>query len=352
VSRWFGRGPVLDLVEAPADAQAMLGPLLARAAAKEATMLDGQVTFLHAELTQVDALVGEAAATLQQALNTLDARVKAQHRLALAVQEAMHISGKDIDSTEATASLSATIVGTLDAFVNNMLEISKSSMKLVEEVEDIRTRSDRMEGMLQELGEIAGQTHLLALNATIEAAHARKFGAGFAVVAGEVSKLADRSTALSATIQQQIQGTREALMRTDSQVQAIASKDLNIAIQSRGESESLIQALDESTRKVKELVAEMEINARLIGEQVGHVVRSLQFEDLVHQTLQACMQELGNLQEQAAAWRALEIGLAGGDDAARLLQRLCSTLDDVEAAQVRFKAVKRESLAAGDVDLF
>lgn len=352
MSRWFGRGPVLETAAMPADAQEALRPLLTRAATQESTMLEGQVAFLHTELVQVDGLVQEAATTLQQALKTLDERVKAQHRLALSVQQAMQITGLGIDSTEATATLSATIVGTLDAFVSNMLEISKSSMKLVEEVEDIRDRSNRMETMLGELGDIAGQTHLLALNASIEAAHARKFGAGFAIVASEVSKLADRSTALSTNIQQQIEGTRQALLRTDTQVQAIASKDLNLAIQSRGESESLIGALDESTRKVKELVAEMENNARSISEQVGHVVRSLQFEDLVHQTLQACMQELGNLQEQASAWRALRAGLENGEDAGQLLQRLCETLQEVEAAQVRFKAVKRESLAAGDVDLF
>ncbi|HEX9011789.1 MAG TPA: methyl-accepting chemotaxis protein [Holophagaceae bacterium] len=352
MSRWFGRGPVLEPFAPSLDALEALRPLLARVAAKESTMLDGQVAFLHTELVQVDGLVQEASATLQEALKTLDARVKAQHRLALSVQQAMQITGLGIDSTEATATLSATIVGTLDAFVNNMLEISKSSMKLVEEVEDIRIRSDRMESMLGELGEIAGQTHLLALNASIEAAHARQFGAGFAIVAAEVSKLADRSTALSTNIQQQIEGTRQALLRTDTQVQAIASKDLNLAIQSRGESESLIGALDESTRKVKELVAEMEANARLISEQVGHVVRSLQFEDLVHQTLQACMQELDNLQQQAGAWRVLRDGLENGGDAARLLRELGGALDGVEAAQVQFKAVKRESLAAGDVDLF
>lgn len=350
--RWPGRNRAKAVAAMEAPSEKALRPLLLQVASKEGAMLEGRVSFLRQELSQADALVEEAAHTLEQALRTLADRVRAQHRLALDVQEAMRITSQGLDSAEATATLSATIVGTLDTFVTNMLEISKSSMQLVEEVDDIRQRSDRMEAMLQELGDIAGQTHLLALNASIEAAHARKFGAGFAIVAGEVSKLADRSTALSGTIQEQIQGTREALRRTDAQVQAIASKDLNLAIQSRGESEALIQALDASTRNVKALVGEMEVNAGLIESQVGHVVRSLQFQDLVHQTLQACMQELANLHEQADAWRELEAALGRGGDQAESIERLHAALESVEAAQIRFKAVKQDSMAAGDVDLF
>ncbi|HEX9082793.1 MAG TPA: hypothetical protein VF768_10965, partial [Holophagaceae bacterium] len=167
--RWPGRTPV-DRTGALQEPPASLRLLLRKTAAQESTMLEGQVSFLRSELGQVDNLVREAAVTLEQALRSLSERVKAQHQLALSVQEAMRITGRDMDSTQATATLSATIVGTLDAFVGNMLEISKSSMQLVEEVEDIRVRSDHMENMLLELSEIAGQTHLLALNATIEAA--------------------------------------------------------------------------------------------------------------------------------------------------------------------------------------
>jgi len=61
-------------------------------------------------------------------------------------------------------------------------------MQLVGEIEDIRGRSERMEGMLGELSEIAGRTHLLSLNASIEEAHARQAGAGFAAVAGGVAE--------------------------------------------------------------------------------------------------------------------------------------------------------------------
>ena len=338
--------------EAGPGADKALREVLLRTASREAAMLEGQVNFLTPEIQQADSLVREAAGTLEAALKTLDRSVQHQHHLAEEVQVAMQITLEGGGEAEGLNEVGASIMGTLDGFVSNMLEISKSSMQLVGEIEDIRGRSERMEGMLGELSEIAGRTHLLSLNASIEAAHARKFGAGFAVVAGEVSKLADRSTALSSTIQEQISGTRQALERTDSFVQAIASKDMNVALQSKGESEALILALEESNARVKDLVAQLEANAQTIAEQVGHVVRSLQFEDLVHQTLQACLKEVGNLQEQAGAWRVFESRLVGGEDATEALEALDGALAEVEAARVQFKAVKRGDLAAGDVDLF
>lgn len=356
MSRWFSGGaatgpaPVQEAV-APAPDGATREALL-RMANREATMLEGQVNFLKPELLQADSLVQEAARTLEQALKTLDQRVQHQHQLACDVQSAMVITLAGAQDSSGIDSISASIAGTLDGFVNAILDISKSSVQLVGEIEDIRGRSERMERMLDELSEIAGRTHLLSLNASIEAAHARRFGAGFAVVAGEVSKLADRSTALSTTIQEQISGTRQALARTDAHVQGIASKDMNVALQSKANSETLMQALEASNDRVKGLVVQIEANARSIAQQVGHVVRSLQFEDLVHQTLTACLKEIGNLMEQAQAWRVLEGRLAAGEPEAQALNDLDAALGEIESARVQFRAVKSGSLEAGDVDLF
>ena len=355
MSRWFSSsaasGPTSDQLPSLTAPAGVPREALLRMASREADMLESQVNFLKPELLQADNLVGEAARTLGEALRTLDRSVQHQHSLASEIQVAMALSiegggGGGFDA------VSTSIMGTLDGFVVSMMDISKSSMQLVAEVEDIRKRSEQMENMLGELAEIAGRTHLLSLNANIEAAHARKFGAGFAVVAGEVSKLADRSTSLSSTIQEQISGTRMALERTDSHVQSIASKDLNIAIASKGESLRLVQALEASNQRVKVLVGELEANARIIEDQVGHVVRSLQFEDLVHQTLQACLRELDNLMAQALAWRAFQQALTAGGSETAALAELDSTLEGIEANRVRFSAVKSDSLAAGDVDLF
>jgi methyl-accepting chemotaxis protein len=299
----------------------------------------------------VDSLVREAAGTLEDSLKLLDSSVKVQHHLAGEVQQAMRSSLEGSGDAD-TGDVSASIMGTLNGFVAHMTEVSGSTVQLVTEIEDIRDRAVRMEVMLEDLAEIAARTHLLSLNASIEAAHARHFGAGFAVVAGEVSKLADRSTGLSTAIQEQIQGTRNALERTDAHVRSIANQDVHKAMQSKDRSETLVQALQSSNLKVQQLVAELEINAQTISQQVGNVVRCLQFEDLVHQTLMACLKELGNLSDQAGAWRQLEARLAAGEPEAPALEALDAELGAIEAKREQFRAVKSGSLAAGDVDLF
>ena len=61
-------------------------------------------------------------------------------------------------------------------------------------VDDIKKRTN-------ELRSLQGKQKILALNASIEAARAGEMGAGFAVVAGEVGKLSEKSSAVNADIE-------------------------------------------------------------------------------------------------------------------------------------------------------
>ncbi|MFD2172593.1 methyl-accepting chemotaxis protein [Rhodobacter lacus] len=72
-------------------------------------------------------------------------------------------------------------------------------------MESIRQSSERIEGVLQVIDDIAFQTNLLALNAGVEAARAGESGRGFAVVASEVRALAQRSSEASREIAQIIE---------------------------------------------------------------------------------------------------------------------------------------------------
>ncbi len=206
-----------------------------------------------------------------------------------------HVAASLDQTGTANESLSH-MIGEISAVEAAVGDIATTANEFIE-----RTRA--ITDMTREVRDIADQTNLLALNAAIEAARAGEQGRGFAVVADEVRKLAEKSAAAAA----QIDSVTHALGNRSGEVESAIQRGMASLATSQEYLEQVAMALGDSNHAVKKTTAETDdIVAALATQEEA----SNRIAGHIDSIVDMCTENRAALERAASAMHGLE-ALAG-----------------------------------------
>ena len=150
------------------------------------------------------------------------------------LQESRDVAQTSAEYMKQDFTMLDTMIDTLQNIVRSINHVSSDEQTISTQMHDLAEQTAQIKSILEMIKEIAEQTNLLALNAAIEAARAGEHGRGFAVVADEVRKLAER--------------TQKSLLEIDATISIVIQSVSNASDNIKNNSEKVMQLNQEATR--------------------------------------------------------------------------------------------------------
>lgn len=257
-------------------------------------IVDSASSGLSARIVQSEKGAAEQASRITETATAME-------EMNSTVLEVARNAGTASDVSTRTRSKAEEGASVVQKVVDSIRQARQDSLALKDDMSKLGEHTQSITQIMNVISDIADQTNLLALNAAIEAARAGEAGRGFAVVADEVRKLAEKTMASTTDVGNAIRAIQESAQRSIQQADVAVNNIENatlLAAQSGNALREIVSMVDTSADQVRAIATASEEQSAT-SEEINRAIAEVNgIADETAGAMEEASRAVGELTEQ------------------------------------------------------